>query len=334
MNVLSKWLEDLPGPTWVPYGVGIVVASLLQLATTPTALAADEFGPKDIFALLYYSSLPFAILGVMHRLDGLASHALAGVRPILRATDPEFAVMHRELTVAPTRPAWIITVAAYAFTTAGFITDPVSSGLTGYSVPALVIRTFWEGGILAVFLILIYHTIRQLRLIGAINDRIVAIDIFDQAPLYAMSRLTSTTAVAFILLLLPSLFLLPAAADISYVIINVAWYAFALLISGAAFILPLRGVHDRLVRTKRDLQSEVGRRLSATLLQIHDGVDAQSSAATQAAHQALVTLTAERDLVNRVPTWPWSASALTGFLSAVLLPIVLFLVQQGLSRVI
>ena len=310
-----------------------MVAISVQSLTYSELLPA-ELGLRGTIALVYYGTLPFAILGLMHRLDGLASHALAGVRPILRGTESEFAVMHRELTVAPARPAWIITVAAYAVTIVGFAADPVSAGLTGYSVPALVIRTFWEGGITAILLILIYHTIRQLRLIGAINDRILGIDLFDQAPLYAMSRLTSTTAIGFIVLLLPSLFLLPAVADIGYLILTTLWYSFAVLIAGAAFTLPLRGVHGRLVDGKRDLQSEVGRRLSATLLQIHDGVDARDSAATQAAHQALSTLMAERDLVNRVPTWPWSTSALTGFLSAVLLPIILFLVQQGLSRVI
>lgn len=320
---------------WVPYGVGIAAGILLQFVQVPAVqVGAAQLAPQDIFALLYYGALPFATLALIHRLDGLASHALAGVRPILRATGPEFAVMHRELTVAPARPAWIITVAAIVVTIGGFIAAPLDSGLEGYTVPALAIRTVWESGITAIFLILIYHTIRQLRLIGAINDRIVGIDLFDQAPLYALSRLTSTTAIGFIVLLLPSLFLLPSTADVSYVIISVAWYSFAVLIAGAAFLLPLRGVHERLVNSKRSLQSEVGRRLSATLVQIHDGVDAQDSNATQAAHQALATLMAERELVNRVPTWPWSVSALTGFLSAVLLPIVLFLVQQRLSRII
>lgn len=334
VNVLTRWFEDLPGPTWLPYGVGIVAAVALQLVQAPADFLTGDLAPQNAFALVYYAALPFGTLALIHRLDGLASHALAGVRPILRATDLEFAKMHRELTVAPARPAWIITGAAYFVTIAGFIADPSGSGLTGYSAPALVVRTLWEGGISAIFLILIAHTIRQLRLIGSINDRIVGIDLFDQTPLYAMSRLTSTTAIGFIVLLVPSLILFPTAADVSSVVITVAWYSFAVVVAGAAFLLPLRGVHDRLVDGKRDLQSEVGRRLSATLVRIHDSVDANDSAATEAAHQTLATLIAERDLVSRVPTWPWSASALTGFLSAVLLPLILFVIQQGLSRLI
>ena len=39
----------------------------------------------------------------------------------------------------------------------------------------------------------------------------------------------------------------------------------------------------------------------------------------------------QRDLIARVPTWPWSIGVLTGFMSAILLPIALFLIQRVLS---
>ncbi|MES2209992.1 MAG: hypothetical protein V4515_07370 [Chloroflexota bacterium] len=330
VNVLASWMEGLPGPTWVSYGAGIAVGVL----ASSQQVGGNGTPAQQLLGVAYYGALPFATLALIHRLDGLASRALSAIRPMLQTDDDEFTAMRRELTIAPARPAWILLVAAFVMTIASFIIDPVGSQITGYAPLALALRTLWEGLITAIFLILIYHTIRQLRLISSTIDRVATIDLFDQAPLYAMSRLTSTTAIGLILLLLPSLFLLPTAADVSYVIISIGWYSLAVLIAGAAFILPLRGVHDRLVRAKRDLQGEVGRRLSATLVQIHDGVDARDASAMDAAHRALSTLIAERDLVNRIPTWPWSTGALTGFLSAVLLPIALFIAQRALGQFI
>lgn len=120
----------------------------------------------------------------------------------------------------------------------------------------------------------------------------------------------------------------------SYVVIAVAWYAMAVLIAALAFVLPLRGMHDRLVTEKRRLQGEVGRRLTSTVKAIHAAVDAEDGGAIEARNRALSTLIAERELVNRIPTWPWSTGALTGFLSAVLLPIGLWLVTRALERVV
>lgn len=50
--------------------------------------------------------------------------------------------------------------------------------------------------------------------------------------------------------------------------------------------------------------------------------------------QALGALTAQRDLIVRLPTWPWSTAALTRFLSAVLLPIGLWLITRVLERIV
>jgi hypothetical protein len=49
---------------------------------------------------------------------------------------------------------------------------------------------------------------------------------------------------------------------------------------------------------------------------------------------AMLGLIAERDVLNALPTWPWRPGTLAGFLSATVLPIILFLLQMGLSRLL
>lgn len=330
-NVVASWLERLPGPAWTAY-VGAMALGILLSAVE--ASGETTVRTSDTLAITYYGALPCAVLWLMHSLDRTAGRALSTVGPLLQMDDAESAAMHYRLTIAPARPSALLALFAFALTPVGYILDPAASGVVGLTGQGLFFRYAWESLVTAVFLVLIYHTIRQLRLIAQIHDGIGRIDVFDQGPLYAFSQLTSRTALGLILLLAPSLFLLPSSADVSYVVIAVAWYAGAVLIAALAFVLPLRGMHDRLVTEKRRLQGEVGRRLTSTVKAIHVAVDAEDGGAIEARNRALSTLIAERELVNRIPTWPWSTGALTGFLSAVLLPIGLWLVTRALERVV
>jgi hypothetical protein len=44
------------------------------------------------------------------------------------------------------------------------------------------------------------------------------------------------------------------------------------------------------------------------------------------------SLSLERDILSKLPTWPWQPGTLNLILSAVLLPIILWIAQQFLER--
>ncbi len=331
VNLAIDWLERLPGPSWMAYataclvGLGLSVVSVAFEPTPPTT---------EPLALVYYACLPFATLALISSLDRSAARALATLRPLLTLDDTQVADVHRRLTVAPARPAAMIGVASFVITALTLASDPVGAGIAGFTPMGVFFRGAWEGFITAIFLVLIYHTLRQLGQIERVHDSVGRIDAFDQAPLYAMSGVTSGTAAGVVLLLAPSLFLLPQTAGISYLLISAAWYAFALVLAASAFVLPLRGMHARLGREKERLQGEVGRRISLTVDGINLAVDAGDDHAIESRTKAMAALISERDLVNRIPTWPFSLGALTRFVSAVLLPLGLWLATRLLDRLL
>src|SRR5919197_4110859 len=49
-------------------------------------------------------------------------------------------------------------------------------------------------------------------------------------------------------------------------------------------------------------------------------------------NNVLAGLNMERTLLEKLPTWPWRTDTLTGFLSATVLPILLFLIQNLLRK--
>jgi hypothetical protein len=333
VNLLIDWLERLPGPRWLGYVLGSLAGVGLSVGALALEPAAGTTAQTTSLALVYYACLPFAALALISSLDRSAARALQALRPLLTYDDRQLADAHRRLTVAPARPTAIIGVVSLALTGLSLAADPAGSGIVGFSALGVFFRWAWESFITAIFLVLVYHTFRQLGHIDRIHDSVGRIDGFDQTPLYAMSGVTSGTAAGLILLLVPSLFLLPSDAGVTYYLITAVWYGFALLVGVSAFFLPLRGMHARLSSEKERLQGEVGRRISTTLEGMHAAVDAGDTDQLEIRNKALASLVAERDLVNRVPTWPWSTASLTRFVSAVLLPLGLWFATRLLERV-
>jgi len=335
-NRVIDWLARLPGPTWLPYVVASTAAVTLELLALglDAGMATSLESSQTTLGIAYYGVLPFAVLGLIARLDGTAERALTTLRPVLRLTPDEASDVLAKLTIVPARPSLVLTAFGFAFTAASLALDPAGSGVAGFSAAAVVFRWAWESFVTTMFLLLIYHTVRQLRIIGRLHESLSEIDVFDQGPLYALSSVTSTTAVGLVLLLVPSVFLIPSSAGASFILITAAWYAFALAVAAGAFHVPLRGIHAPLDAEQDRLKGASGRGIPTVLVPHHRAVDAGDATAVAAGHQALSALTAERDLVAKVPTWPWSTGALTRFLSAVLLPIGLWLITRFLERVV
>jgi hypothetical protein len=144
--------------------------------------------------------------------------------------------------------------------------------------------------------------------------------------------LTSQTAIGLVLLLSPSV-LFTARTEFTAVF-TVAWISIIAIAATAAFVLPLRGMHGRIDEEKDRLQSEVGRRLEQTVADIHTAVDQRARGESEALNNTLTSLIAERDLVAKLPTWPWAAGTFWAFASAIVLPIALWFVTRLLERVV
>lgn len=332
VNVLNDWIETLPGPALLAYlvGSGLGIA-LSYTAGRPEGRDLTNF---ELGSALYYGALPAAVLYLIHRLDRTAGEAFAALRPMLTVDDGEASELARRLTVVPARTALILTVVAIILGPVGYITDPVGSGIVGLSPALLVVRYVWETFISAAFLILFYHSFRQLRLVDRLHGKLGAIDLFDQGSLYGFSRVTSQTAIGLIVLAVPGIFLIPEGAGAGFLIISLAWYAAVAAIALAAFVLPLRGIHDAVAAEKRRVLADLGRRISVAIAGTQVAVDAGDDAGVESHNRALSTLVSARDVVNHVPTWPWSAGSVTGLVTALILPIVLFLIQRYLGDVL
>lgn len=331
VNALIDRVERLPGPVWAAYVVAIVPALIyLGLADWISGGRIGEVQPdRVVWALALVGST-----WLIHHLDSVARRAFGEFTPMLNVGNDDRDRLEYELTVIPRMPALLLLGLAALRTAEGFAFQPETEGLTGLTPAALALRFPFETILTALILILVYHTVRQLRLVGRIHAQAKRINLFRPGPLYAFSRLTSQTAIGLALLAIPFGGGLSAASStLDYV----SLFGISGLILGVAvlaFFLPLLGMHGRMGAEKRRLQDEVGQRVERLVDGLHGSVDREDLSGADGQNKALASLISERDLVNRLSTWPWQAGTAGAVASAVILPIVLFLLTRFLDRVL
>lgn len=314
-----------PGGPWSVY---LVLVPAIALALATIGLLADDPASLDRQRLAY-GAYPAFTLALMDWLDRVAARALQAFRPAL-PDDP--ALVHRHLaalTSLPARPTAAVTLGFAAVSVVGMALDPVGRGLSGLAPGVVAARAVVDAIGIAILGVLVYHTIHQLRAVVRVQADATRTDLFRPGPLYAYSGLTAQTGIG--LLAIPAYGLLTDVGGWSSVE-SVLFISAVMVAAVGSFTLPLMGINRR-IRSSRDaLAADVGDRLHRAMLELHGRLDARDDAGVVAADHAVAALTREWDLVERLPTWPWRATTLRAFVSALLVPLVLWLATHALER--
>jgi hypothetical protein len=265
---------------------------------------------------------------LIHHLDRFADRALDQFRPACDLDEAETADMRRRLTAMPAAPAAAAGLLGAAFVVAFYFAAPQL-----YRILQATPAQFALGLIIlcvnfAFLGALIYHTVRQLRLVSAIYDRARRLDIFNLSPLYAFSGLSARTAIAWALAIYLSAVVFPEltgnALAVAVVILQIA-----LLL--AVFTLPLIGIHQRIRAVKDKAVEEVGTSLQRAIQELNRRTDPFRLDDMDALNKLVTALIAGREVLAKVPTWPWSPGTPLAVGSALLLPVALFVIERLLG---
>jgi hypothetical protein len=215
--------------------------------------------------------------------------------------------------------------------------------LTALSTPALglipdTISPVWIAATLLGYVIpghWLALIIRQLLQVARLYRMIPRLDLIRREPLYALSRLTqrSGTAAAILVgvgwLASASTVSEPQAAAAALPIVGIQAGIIAFI-----FVSPLWGAHARLVEEKQRQQAESDQRMISALDRLHDGLERDDGPTIERQHKALMAIQFEQQALAKVPTWPWTPGILRSAVGAIVLPLVLWLVQYVLQRVL
>jgi hypothetical protein len=98
-----------------------------------------------------------------------------------------------------------------------------------------------------------------------------------------------------------------------------------------------RGLMTRrpsLAEAKENALSENAQRWQACTAHLHRMIDRGQLGPADRLDKTLSALERTRGAIERIPTWPWRPETLRGLIAALLLPVIIWLIQFGLQRVL
>lgn len=328
---LKRWVERLPVPIWLFY---LALGAVLLLCQLIAQWQAGNLLPGSIPPYHAWFVLQTVyLLGVMHYLDRWAAEAFDIFRHALDISDMQAAELRYRLTNTPARSGFLVSFVVTLLSPVWLIATPAtyaplklesSAAVLSVSM-ALYLMSWWVGSFT------VYHTIHQLRMISRTYGELKEINLFQLHPLYALSNVTARTSVGFIIYMLcwniaqPDTFQQPGAVAMALPLI---------ILGGVTFLLPLWGIHKRLVAEKERRLDELGARTANAIRQLEQQVDAGDSANAIQSKDVLGGIETAQRMMERIPTWPWQPETIRLLITALLLPIVLFAVQFAIQKLI
>lgn len=325
---LTDFIQRLP----IPYGLTYLLLFILESAMILVLSWIDGWLPAYQFdpIVLLFPMWLWGPLAFLTYLDSLSLRVLSEFTPLLDTSAETKRRLEYEFTTMPARGVMISAVAwSSVYLLFWFVT--YAPGAAVYGAGVLATRVLFLVGFVsfAVGGVIYYHTIRQLRLVSRTVRMVRQFDLFGLDPVYAFSVLTSRTGMTWVALItLPFLISNLEVGGIP----QLSLLIFQIALAMGAFLLPLRIINQRLVSAKRGHIAELDQRVKATLARVNKAVDENSLQEVSKLNDALKALTSQREILARIPTWPWRPGLFAGFVSIIVLPVVLFLLQFALGR--
>ena len=324
---ISDAIRRGPVPAAVVYLIVLVVlvAAREVVGWTDGSVAVGTIYPY--YAIDVFN--PMFLFFATHLLDDQARRAFVSYQPVLSPGTDSDSLLYR-ITTLPARSTLVVSLLAVplgaAYIPLALSPQTIADSLYFTSTQAVVADTLISVLLAVAMALFVWHTIHQLFWISRIYSRHTDVSIFHIGPLYSLSRVTAMTAVT--LLVFSYLF----AGWIFDSLGSAVIVGSVLVVAALAFVVPLYGAHRLLVAEKSRQHGEVARRIEATAARLHARIDADDYQESDAMASALGGLETERTIVGKAPTWPWDPEAVRIVMTALLVPIVLWVITRILER--
>ncbi len=322
-----NWIDRLPGPYWLFY-IGIVaITGLLNhiVAWYKHVLDLGEinwFFAFTGFFLAYY----LFVLDINFR---VAKESV--VEFLTKANEPEDKsdrILY-EFTHLPAKESIAVFLFGAILGIIMALNELPTAKELNYAFPELEVIIFSLS--VGVIFIDVYVLIRSAQLIQRIFNSLEKVDVYDLNSIYAMSKYSAL----YIGLSIPPSYLIfvltPTLVEaMPYIVLTISIIAWFLVLM--IFWLPLRYVNRKLVFEKRRLLKDVNLRIKNTFELIHSEIDAHDYTDIGKLRDVIDSLKKEKEFIDSISTWPWKTATITGLLSAIVIPLLIGLLSEILSK--
>jgi hypothetical protein len=328
---LTAWIALRPGPSWLYYlGIGFVLFMVQSVVVW-----IEGAIPIGTFLLPhgYLAGAMAFLLALLYYLDEWTGSALATMRPALETSEEKYHSLQYRLTTIPARATLLVGIAVptYIFLSEAIVEPYHLAALDAYPISANLLYIFYLMCWL-VFGTFIYHAIHQLRLINHIYSKHTRIDLFQSKPLYAFSNITAFTAGSLAMISYGWLVVNPfISLNDPYVFISLL---VILVLAIITFIWPQLGLHRLQVAEKERLKDVAYQRFESTTADLHRKLNEGELEDMEDLNYAISSLEIELNILRGIPTWPWEPETISVLITALALPLGLWILQFILVRVL
>lgn len=328
---LTEWVSQLPGSPWLYY----VVLGLILFFMLLVLIWIEGGSPVQSTLILhtYHAGAIAFFLVLFHYLDKQANSALTSLRPALIVDKDEYQDIQYRITTLPAIPPVVASLAALGvvYLSEAILGAPPPEGLEIIPLSAgfhrfVYLLAWWFFGAF------VYHTIHQLRLINLIYTKHTHVNLSQIKPLYAFSNLSALTSVCLAAIPHGWVLVNPVTEELYAEPVSIAVLLGITLLAVAAFVLPQLGIHRLQVAEKQRLIDEGNKRLMSTISELHHRLDNGEFKEIGELNTAMSGLAMELDTIKKIPTWPWEPETVRVLITALALPLGLWLVQFFLQR--
>jgi hypothetical protein len=186
----------------------------------------------------------------------------------------------------------------------------------------MYILAYWMWGTM------IFHAIHQLRVINRIHTDHTRINPFRVRPLYAFSTATAVTALG---LTMPTYVWL----GMNHLLrdpISIGITTPVTVLGLVAFVWPQLGVRRLLAAEKHQMLDALSQRFEAAIIDLRQRADERDVGGIEETTKILDALEIEQQSLVKVSTWPWQPETARYLVTALFLPLVLWLIQFIIER--
>jgi hypothetical protein len=326
---LVVWIDHLPGPAWLFYVLSVLVIALLSLAVF---WIDGGLRPGSIDSLIAANGIIVIYwLALYQYLTRIGSRSLRSFRPLLDADDSEIARIDYELATLPRRLGWLAIPLGIGVALMDVLSSPARYGdIVLQTALPTAFDVVVSGFLISTFFCLVIRSIRQLRMVRKLHAQATNINLLKLEPAHAFSVLTARTGMGVILVLIFGFLLDPSE------ILGTSFDFFVsvatAILAVAIFTIPVMGMRDHIEEEKNRVLNETSDLLQSASDDLHSKVSRRAYDAFGGIEDSIGALIRERELFERIPTWPWNTGTIRGFASTLLLPIFLWLVIRLLER--
>ena len=330
---INAWVDNVDLPNWFVF-VGFYILFLLNNQGTAWLEGSAEFGQFEL-SKVQTSIWPVLTLALIKYLDRIAKAAALAFQPLRKHNIQEYKVQVFELLNMPARTVWILILFTPTLVLLSYILDLNFVSFHAKAPSSLFAEILSFGIGFSPFPIFVYHTLRQMKLVSLIHAELEDIDLFNSTPLYSFSVLTSRTGMAWVFLLSTTLLFTIITSDSFGYLPSTLFYSITLMeiaLAVASFILPLISLHNKMENAKSLLIDGINVNMEEIIRKTGSQARKLNPSKAAVQYDLVQTIQAQHDYVSKLPTWPWNTDTLRAFLSVIILPILLSIIQTIIDR--